>query len=127
MTTPTLEENLHNLPKVHSSVDRKSVRTLAERLFRKSLAAQYVPGDHSFLSSEDKLIAESVKEIRSQLLGVPAVHLTIAGIHLLVMESARREARDGDLGDVEEETMRAALETVERESLDLMAVLCTPE
>lgn len=116
-------------PTVHEQIDKNTVRKLAERLFRKNLAAQYVTQDHGFLVVEDKLIHESVCEIRRQLVGITMVHLTIAGIHLMVMDAAGVEAECAaeNHDDIDECTIECALDGVERDSLDVLAALALPE
>jgi hypothetical protein len=108
------------------SVSKRSVGTLAERLFRKHLAAQYCEEGHSFFDVEDRLIEDSVKELRSQLLGVVPLHLTAAGIHVHVMESVDFLMGCEDVSDVDDATLAAAKAGVEKESLELMLRLCTP-
>lgn len=114
-------------PQVHEQVNRRIIQTLAERLFRKNLAAQYVASDHGFLATEGGLVGEAVGAIRKQLMGVATVHLTLAGIHLLVMDAAMAEVRGPSVEDVDEETLLAAVDGVEKDSLDLLAALALPE
>ncbi len=110
-------------------VDPRTIGKLAERLFRKNLAAQYVANDHGFLVTEDKLVQECVRDLRKQLQGAVVVHLAIASIHLMVMEAAADEAQymESSLEDVEEHVLQGALEGVEKDSLDLLATLALPE
>lgn len=114
-------------PRVHDSVSRRTVQTLAERLFRRNLAAQYCMEDHPFFAVEDRLIMDSVKDIRSQLQNVPVVHLTLAGIHLIVMEEASYLSKCDDVEDVTERDMDLTLQGVEEESLNLLAALAMPD
>lgn len=114
-------------PRVHDAVSRRTVQTLAERLFRKHLAAQYCAADHSFFTVENRLISDSVKEIRGQLQNVPIVHLTLAGIHLVIMEEAKFLSECDDVEEVTERDIDFTLTGVEEESLNLLAALAIPD
>lgn len=129
----TPQRNPQQIPKpqMGGMVSRRSVGTLAERLFRKHLAAQYVSderqGEHPFFEVEEELIAASVKDIRVQLMDATPLYLTAAGIHVHVMESVDFLIEGDDLSDVDEDTLAAARAGVEKKSLELMLQLCTPE
>jgi hypothetical protein len=103
-----------------------SIDTLAERLFRKNLAAQYVGPAHPFFDVENELIDKSVEEVRRQLLGVMTIHMSIAGIHVHVMERAEYLASCDDVSEVDEETLTSAIGGVERDSLEILGRFCTP-
>lgn len=128
VATPS-QRNPQQIPKpqMGGMVSRRSVGTLAERLFRKHLAAQYVSGEHPFFEVEEELIAASVKDLRVQLMDATPLHLTAAGIHVHVMESVDLLIEGDDLSDVDEDTLAAARAGVEKASLELMLQLCTPE
>lgn len=114
-------------PRVGGAVSKRTVGTLAERLFRKHLAAQYCEEGHSFFDVEGRLIGDSVRELRAQLRNAVPLHLTAAGIHVHVMESVDFLVECEDVADVDEDTLSAAREGVEKESLEIMLRLCTPE
>jgi hypothetical protein len=114
-------------PHIAGSVNKRSVGTLAERLFRKHLAAQYCEEGHSFFDVEDRLIEDSVNELREQLRHAVPLYLTAAGIHVHVMESVDFLMDCEDVSDVDGETLARAKAGVEKESLELMLRLCTPE
>lgn len=113
-------------PHVSGSINKRTIGTLAERLFRKNLAAQYVNGDHPFMGTERDLIASSIRDLKEQLKGVIPVHLTIAGIHLRIMDDAEFLAGCEDVSDVDESTLAATIRGVEKDSLMLLDSLCLP-
>lgn len=114
-------------PYVHEAVCKKTVYTLADRLFRKHLALQYVSAGHPFLETECHLISDSVKELRVQLRGITPIHDVIAGIHLTVLAAAEAAVMSSEVSDVDEDTLAAAYKGVEGDSFKLLAQLSMPE
>lgn len=114
-------------PRIAGSVNRRTAGTLAERLFRRHLAAQYCEAGHTFFDVEDRLVEDSVQELRDQLRGATPLHLTAAGIHVHVMESVDFLIDCEDVADVDDDTLAAARAGVEKQSLEIMLRLCTPE
>lgn len=112
--------------RIPSAVSVRTIRTLAERIFRKNLAAQYADPDHGFLQDEDKLIQDSVEDLRLQIRQVTSVHLTIAGIHVFIVQEAEEASELPDYSDVDEVKMKAALSGVERDSMEILSKLCEP-
>lgn len=104
---------------VRTSVKPQTIQLLADRLFRKCLALQYVDETHPFLTTENELVGKSVMELRAQTRGF--LPLDLVHVHIEIVEAARVSAATSNADDVDDDTMKNAFERLESESIKLMS------